>query len=72
MRRNLFDDTHELFRESSATLIAKQIAPHHDAWEQAGSIDKAMSRRAGAAGCLGIAAPADYGGGGTPDFPTAW
>jgi alkylation response protein AidB-like acyl-CoA dehydrogenase len=68
VRRNLFDDTHELFRESFATFVAKEISPHHDAWEEAGNIDKAMFRKAGAAGFLGIAAPAEYGGGGTPDF----
>jgi len=68
VRRNLFDDTHELFRQSFATFVAKEIAPYHDAWEQAGIVDKAMFRKAGAAGFLGIAAPARYGGGGTPDF----
>ena len=68
MRRTLFDDTHELFRESFATFLAKEVAPHHDAWEQAGIVDKAMFRKAGTAGFLGISAPAEYGGGGTPDF----
>ncbi|MGH9034749.1 MAG: acyl-CoA dehydrogenase family protein, partial [Acidimicrobiia bacterium] len=68
MRRSLFDDTHELFRESFANFVDKEIVPHHDAWERAGIIDKAMFRKAGAAGFLGIAAPEAYGGGGTPDF----
>src|SRR5882757_9770143 len=68
VRRNLFDDTHELFRQSFATFVAKEIAPYHDAWEQAGIVDKAMFRKAGEKGFLGIAAPAEYGGGGTPDF----
>src|SRR5882757_7392518 len=68
VRRNLFDDTHELFRQSFATFVAKEIAPYHDAWEQAGIVDKAMFRKAGATGFLGIAAPAEYGGGDTPDF----
>ena len=68
MRRDLFDDTHELFRKGFASFLAKEIAPNHDAWEQAGIVDKAMFRKAGAAGFLGIAAPAEYGGGGTADF----
>jgi alkylation response protein AidB-like acyl-CoA dehydrogenase len=68
MRRSVFDDTHELFREGFAGFVAKEIVPHHDAWEQAGIIDKAMFRKAGAAGFLGISVPAEYGGGDTPDF----
>ena len=68
MRRTLFDDTHELFRESFAAFVAKEIAPHHEDWERAGVVDKTMFRKAGEAGFLGIAAPTEYGGGGTPDF----
>ena len=68
MHRTLFDETHDLFRESFATFVAKEIVPHHEQWEQAGIVDKAMFRKAGEAGFLGISAPAEYGGGGTADF----
>ena len=68
MRRTLFNDTHELFRESFAAFVAKEIAPHVDAWERAGMVDKEMFGRAGRHGFLGIAAPTEHGGGGTPDF----
>jgi alkylation response protein AidB-like acyl-CoA dehydrogenase len=68
MERTLFDDTHELFREGFAAFVDKEIKPHAAVWEKAGVVDKAMFRKAGENGFLGIAAPAEYGGGGTPDF----
>jgi alkylation response protein AidB-like acyl-CoA dehydrogenase len=68
MRRTLYDDTHEMFRDSFRTFVAKEITPNLEPWEAAGIVDKSMYRAAGAAGFLGFAAPEEYGGGGTPDF----
>ena len=68
MRRTLFDDDHELFREGFGAFVDKEIAPNHEAWEQAGIVDRDLYRKAGKAGFLGMAAPEEYGGGGTPDF----
>ena len=68
MRRTLYDDTHEMFRESFRTFVDKEVRPHVDDWERAGIVDKAMFRKAGDSGFLGIAVPEEYGGGGTPDF----
>ena len=68
MRRTLFDETHELFRESFRSFVEKEIVPHHAAWEAAGITDRALFFRAAEAGFLGISAPPEHGGGGTPDF----
>jgi alkylation response protein AidB-like acyl-CoA dehydrogenase len=68
MERTLFDDEHDLFRESVRGFIAKEIVPHHDAWEQAGIVDRSLFTKAGALGFLGMAAPEEYGGGGVADF----
>jgi alkylation response protein AidB-like acyl-CoA dehydrogenase len=68
MRRTLFDDTHEMFRDSFGAFVDKEIAPHHEEWEAAGIIDKAMFRRAGDSGFLGFAVPEELGGGGQADF----
>jgi alkylation response protein AidB-like acyl-CoA dehydrogenase len=68
MRRRLFDDTHEMFRDSFRTFVQREIVPHHEKWEAAGKVDKAMFREAGANGFLGIDAPEELGGGGTDDF----
>jgi alkylation response protein AidB-like acyl-CoA dehydrogenase len=66
--RTLFDDTHEMFRQAFRAFVEKEIEPHHAGWERAGIVDKAMFRKAGSAGFLGIAAPESYGGGGQADF----
>jgi len=63
VRRTLYDATHELFPGAFRAFVEKEIAPFHDDWERAGIVDKALFRRAGAAGFLGIAAPQPLGGG---------
>jgi len=68
MERTLFDDDHELFRQSVRGFIAKELAPHHEAWEEAGIVDRTLFQKAGAQGFLGMAAPEEHGGGGVSDF----
>ena len=68
MRRTIYDETHELFRESVRTFVAREIAPHFDRWERDGVVDRELFLRAGEAGLLGMAAPAEHGGGESTDF----
>ncbi|MFV0259121.1 MAG: acyl-CoA dehydrogenase family protein [Acidimicrobiales bacterium] len=68
MKRTLFDDDHELFRESFRSFVAREITPNADAWEEAGLVDKAMFTKAGANGFLGMEIPESLGGGGVDDF----
>ena len=68
LRRTLFGDEHDLFRESVRSFVDKEIVPYADAWEAAGLVDKDMFHRAGASGFLGIEAPEELGGGGVEDF----
>jgi alkylation response protein AidB-like acyl-CoA dehydrogenase len=68
MVRDLFDDEHELFRESVGRFLDKEVVPHHARWEQEGIVDRDLFARAGEAGFLGFAAPVRYGGGGVRDF----
>ncbi|GAB3200696.1 acyl-CoA dehydrogenase family protein [Nocardioides hungaricus] len=68
MRRLIFDPVHDSFRLSFREFIEREIAPHHDQWERDGRVDKAMFRKAGEMGYLGMAVPEEYGGGGEPDF----
>lgn len=66
--RRGFDETHAMFREAVRTFVEREIVPHHERWEQAGAIDKALFAKAGAAGYLGLDVPERYGGGGLDDF----
>src|SRR5690242_11085107 len=68
MRRQIFTEEHEAFRDMVRAFIAKEITPHHAQWER----DKIVSRdawlAAGRAGLLGIHLEEKYGGGGQPDY----
>jgi acyl-CoA dehydrogenase len=68
MRRKLFDDTHELFRDTVRTFIEREVRPHIDEWESAGIVARNMYQHAGAAGLMAMAAPANYGGMDITDF----
>jgi alkylation response protein AidB-like acyl-CoA dehydrogenase len=68
MRRTLFDDGHDLFRDSVRRFIAAEAAPHNERWERAGIVDRELFSAAGAHGFLGMAVPERYGGGGVDDF----
>ncbi|GAA2475219.1 long-chain specific acyl-CoA dehydrogenase [Streptomyces thermolineatus] len=68
MRRELFGEEHEAFREVVRTFLAKEVLPHYERWEKAGVVDRGAWLAAGRQGLLGIAVPAEYGGGGESDF----
>jgi alkylation response protein AidB-like acyl-CoA dehydrogenase len=68
VERHLFDADHDAFRETARAFCEKEIAPHHESWEQAGIVPRELWTAAGAAGLLGFMMPAEYGGGGVRDF----
>jgi alkylation response protein AidB-like acyl-CoA dehydrogenase len=68
MRRTLFGEEHDIFRQSFRTFVAKEMTPHHLEWERAGIVPRELFLAAGSHGFLCMAAPAEYGGGGVDDF----
>ena len=68
VQRTLFDDEHDLFRDSVRRFIAAEVAPHHEDWERAGLADRSLFTAAGAHGFLGMAVDEAFGGGGVDDF----
>jgi alkylation response protein AidB-like acyl-CoA dehydrogenase len=68
MRRTLFEDEHDLFRDSFRQFVEKEIVPHHERWEAAGVVDRELFTKAGANGFLGMEVPEELGGGGVKDF----
>jgi acyl-CoA dehydrogenase len=68
MKREIFDDEHEAFRDAVGTFLDKEVVPHHDQWEKDGVVDREVWAKAGAQGLLGLQLDEEYGGGGTPDF----
>jgi len=68
MRRTIFSDEHDLFRDSVRQFVAKEVVPHHLEWEAAGIVPRELFLAAGSSGFLGMAVPERYGGGGVDDF----
>ena len=64
MRRDIFEDEHELFREQFRRFAEAEIEPKLAGWLEAGSTDRETWRRCGEEGFLGANAPVEYGGAG--------
>ena len=64
MRRDIFGEEHELFRDQFRRFAEKEIAPKVEEWNARGTSDRETWQRAGRAGFLGAAAPVEYGGAG--------
>ncbi len=66
--RTLFEAEHEAFRESFAAFVAKEISPQYLQWESDGIAPREVFAKAGEYGFVGMAIPAEHGGGGVDDF----
>jgi acyl-CoA dehydrogenase len=62
IRRNLFREEHELFRDSVRKFIAREIEPYHHTWEKDGIVPRELWLKAGEAGMLCCTVPEQYGG----------
>ncbi len=65
---SLYTSEHEDFRKTVRTFFEREVVPHHDAWEQAGVVDRAVWLKAGAQGLFGMDVAEEYGGPGVVDF----
>ena len=61
-RSPYFGEEHEALRDQLRRFVASEVKPHGLAWEEAGMVPRAVLRRMGELGFLGIRYPADYGG----------
>jgi alkylation response protein AidB-like acyl-CoA dehydrogenase len=68
MRRDLFDEEHDLFRASVRKFLDTEVAPRNDEFERNGIVDRSVFAKAGASGFLGTDVDEAYGGGGVADF----
>jgi acyl-CoA dehydrogenase len=60
----MLTDEHEMLRRTVRAFVEKEVAPHVDAWEEAGRLPRELWRRLGELGFLGLEFPVEYGGGG--------
>ena len=70
MSTTYFTEEHDLFRASLRDFLQKEVAPHIEAWEASGTIDRSIWGKMGEMGFFGIAYPEAYGGMGLDFFYT--
>jgi alkylation response protein AidB-like acyl-CoA dehydrogenase len=66
--QSIYEETHDLFRDSFRSWLEAELVPRRDEFEAAGIMDRGLYAAAGKHGFLGMAVPERYGGGGTDDF----
>jgi alkylation response protein AidB-like acyl-CoA dehydrogenase len=68
MRRLIFAEEHDQFRDSVRRFMQTEVAPHAERWRAAGMVDREIYLKAGAKGFLCTWAEEKYGGAGIDDF----
>ncbi|WP_028660540.1 acyl-CoA dehydrogenase family protein [Nocardioides insulae] len=71
MRRTVYNEDHESYRQMLRDFIEKEVVPVHDAWEEQGHPPREFYNRLGELGVLGTQVSEEYGGGGEPSFKYA-
>ena len=61
---SIFEEEHDLFRQSFRSFLNDRIVPRIDEFEKAQIMDRTLFAEAGSHGFLGMAIPEQYGGGG--------
>ena len=65
---SIYTPEHEMFRETLRRFIEREMEPNLRKWDEAGTVDRAIWYKAGAAGLLGLGIPESYGGSGADDL----
>ncbi|MEU1813697.1 acyl-CoA dehydrogenase family protein [Streptomyces roseifaciens] len=68
MRRTVYNEDHEAFRETIRDFIAAEVVPVYDEWREAGSAPREFYKKLGELGVFGIEVPEEYGGAGERSF----
>jgi acyl-CoA dehydrogenase len=68
VRRTVFTEDHEAFRETIRNFITNEVVPVYPEWERAGTPPREFYNRLGELGIFGIKVPAEYGGAGVTGF----
>lgn len=64
MDRKLFNEEHELFRQSFRKFVEREVVPNQERWRRQGSVDRDTWRKAGEGGFLCSWLSAEHGGAG--------
>ncbi|WP_340150698.1 acyl-CoA dehydrogenase family protein [uncultured Sneathiella sp.] len=62
IERSIFDEEHNIFRETVRRFYEEHIIPHHSQWEKDGQVSRDAWLEAGKQGLLCMPIPEEYGG----------
>lgn len=62
MKRRLFGEEHNIFRDAFRKFLEKEIVPHHEQWEKDGIVSREAWLKAGEQGFLCTWMPEEFGG----------
>jgi alkylation response protein AidB-like acyl-CoA dehydrogenase len=68
MRRTVFNEDHEAFRQTLRDFIQAEVVPNYQAWFDAGIVPRDFYYQLAELGLLGIEVPEEYGGAGIESF----
>ncbi|RAJ69792.1 alkylation response protein AidB-like acyl-CoA dehydrogenase [Streptomyces sp. Amel2xB2] len=68
MRRTVFDEDHEAFRQTIRDFIRSEAVPHYPEWAEQGYVPREFYKKLGELGVFGIEVPEEYGGAGEKSF----
>lgn len=68
MRRVIFDQDHDDYRQAITECLTRVVVPHHEQWERDGIVPRSLFGDLGELGVFGFGVPEEYGGAGISDF----
>jgi alkylation response protein AidB-like acyl-CoA dehydrogenase len=68
MRRDVYTEDHELYRQSIRSYVENRVVPCYDEWSRAGIVPREVFTQLGELGALGFGVPEQFGGAGVDDF----
>ncbi|OBH11035.1 acyl-CoA dehydrogenase family protein [Mycobacterium sp. E1747] len=68
MRRHLYTEDHEAYRETVREFLEREVVPHHEEWERNRWIDRSVFAAAAKAGLYALEIAEEFGGAGEPDY----
>lgn len=69
--RAIFEEEHDIFRQSVRRFFQEEVVPHHSEWEKNGQVSREVWEKAGEQGLLGVNCPEEHGGIGGDVLSTA-
>lgn len=68
MKRDIYTEDHELYRETVREFLGREVLPHFVEWDEKHAVDRDVFRKAAEAGIYALQIPEQYGGAGEQDY----